>query len=379
MIDRIKKSAYSILILWLLIIAAAVSITLCTPKKTQNVNYEQMLEASKLAQTAMGTIKQYKIDNNIGISEADVLSTGMIGSGMRTSITTTEGVLEAKRTSCNPNWSAVIIQMFMRAKLKAGDEVGMMFSGSFPAMNICALAAAQVYGLKTCVMAGIGASYYGANQPDFTFFDMSEYLCDKDILTVGIDYVSLGGNDDIGSDFRNASEKNAILNRINQSDATYIYEEDFKANIDLRLSYFDRDIPDMKFFLNVGGTMVSFGKGLSALNGNYSGFYSATTIKQFEKRKDDYGLLQCLQLKGLPVASLINIKNLAVTYGIPYDSSSIPSIGSGPEYYVDSYSVVYPIIALVLSIGFCGFFFYLRRKGYYEIDDEKRFYFNKKK
>ena len=164
-----------ILVIWALIMCASTAFTLTSPKETVSPYYDTMKEAALLAQRAMQAVRQYKVDHGIPISEEDILDTGMLGDRY-TSITTTVGVLEAKRTTFNPNWAAVIVNMFAEAGLKEGDQVGMVFSGSFPALNICAMAAAQTFGVDVCIMASVGASSYGANNVDFTFFDMAEYL-----------------------------------------------------------------------------------------------------------------------------------------------------------------------------------------------------------
>lgn len=130
-----------ILVIWALIMCASTAFTLTSPKETVSPYYDTMKEAALLAQRAMQAVRQYKVDHGIPISEEDILDTGMLGDRY-TSITTTVGVLEAKRTTFNPNWAAVIVNMFAEAGLKEGDQVGMVFSGSFPALNICAMAAA---------------------------------------------------------------------------------------------------------------------------------------------------------------------------------------------------------------------------------------------
>lgn len=365
-----KKNQKNLLsVIWMFIISITVAITLLTPSKAISPFYDIMKEASILAKEAMDAIKEYKINNGIEISFDDKLSTGMIGTSTRTSITTTEGVLEAKRTTCNPNWAAVVVEMFGEANLKPGDEIGAIFSGSFPAMNICVMAAAQVYGLKTCFMAGVGASYYGANQVELTFFDMVEYLYQQGIFTNKIDYISLGGSNDIGN-FKNTvqhqQEKQEILDRISNSDTTYIYEENFKENIDLRLNYFLDDVPNIKMFVNVGGTMVGFGKGLNAFS--QSGFFAAkapkhTTASLIASRDENMGLIECMRLKGVSVASFLNIKNLCEIYDIPYDPDVMPEIGTGLEYYRTSYSLIPPMIGIIISIGMLVYHFKQRNRN----------------
>ena len=43
----------------------------------------------------------------------------------------------------------------------------------------------------------------------------------------------------------------------------YIEEKDFHKNVRVRIDLFEKHLPDMKFFLNVGGSLVGMGSGCS--------------------------------------------------------------------------------------------------------------------
>ena len=264
------------------------------------------------------------------------------------------------------------------ANWQAGDQIGMTFSGSFPALNIAALVSAEVYGLQICAMTGIGASYCGANDPRFTFFEMQNYLCDIGLLTHRIDYVSWGGNDDILKDV-NAYEDEAkphlqrIQSVIDNSTATYIREANFDANIDLRISYFQQDIPQIKMFINVGGSMAGVGTGLNVYQ--QTGYSKGGMVYSSNKRAHNQGLLQYYKACGLPVVNMLNIRQLAHTYNVPFADDNMevaPQIGLTDYnkqnqyysfYYQKAYNPVYAVVALLLSVGLA--IFYARyRKNY---------------
>ena len=59
-------------------------------------------------------------------------------------MTTTLGVLEAKRTSTHPDFAAAIVSLLKQCGAKPGDRVAINLSGSFPALGLSALSAAQV-------------------------------------------------------------------------------------------------------------------------------------------------------------------------------------------------------------------------------------------
>ena len=356
--------AWIVLAVWLTIVALAVVFTLTGSFSAPHPQASVMDHAAKLAERAMRAVKQYKTEHSIALSPDDKLQTGMIGSGEYTSITTTDGVLESKRTSCNPNWAAVIVGFFAKAGLKKGDQAVLIFSGSFPAMNLCAMAAAEAYGLDFRVMAGIGASYYGANDPNFTFFDMAEYLYSAGVLHHRVDLVSLGGNDDVGTDFSNEAEKTAILERIRASGVQFLYEEDFRTNIDLRLEYLQKELPRLGFVLNVGGSMVGLGTGWDSFL--ESGYFSPPlyTTVSVAGRNPSYGLLQCGRLMHLPVASLLNLQRLAERYGLPYDPDTAPVAGTESGYACyrhTTYPIGYAVAALVLSAALAALFVWLKK------------------
>ena len=98
--------------------------------------YDEKLAASRLAHDAMTAVKAEKRARGITIDPAtDVNETGMIGlrwSGM----TTTLGVLEAKRTSTQPDFAGVVVGLLKQCGAKRGDRVAVNLSGSFPALGL---------------------------------------------------------------------------------------------------------------------------------------------------------------------------------------------------------------------------------------------------
>ena len=338
-----------IYIIWSLIIIIAVVATLLTTTLSECRYYDEKVEASTITEACFKRIKQYKIDNDIETPKEDVLESGMLGKHF-SYITTTTGVVESKRTSVNPNFGAVIVDMFKEAGVKKGDEVGVVFSGSFPAINIAVMAACDVFGLKTCIMASIGASSYGANDPDFTFFDMANLLNSEGLLKTRIDYISLGGSHDMGDDFwEGVSEP--ILERINQSNAKYISIRDYEENINYRMNEFKKQVPNMKLFINVGGNIVAMGVDEEAYiynNGLVKPNYLSTVIQEGNDSKK--GLIERYLNKGIPIIHMLNLKSIAIKYDLPYDPTTIPTVGSGNVYFEKDYRLSIPIIATIVSV-----------------------------
>lgn len=346
---------------WALLMAISVIIAMRTTDKTICRYYDEKIEASTLSSNAFKAIYQYKIDNGIAISEDDINNTGMIGDRF-TSITTTIGILEAKRTSTNPNFAAVIIDMLKEANVKKGDEVGVIFSSSFPSLNIDVLSVIEVFGLKACIMGSVGASSFGANNPNFTFYDMSEYLYEIGIFKSRIDLISLGGAYDIGDDFSDDEDKENIIKRIHERGTDYLYERDYVKNIEYRRKYFYEKVPNMKILINVGGNLVSMGKDECAfINHNglvMSNYYGSKHNNNLSKK----GLMEYYLEDGVNVIHMLNIKSLALKYGLPYDPMNTVEIGKGEVYFEISYDLTIPIIALILSImALVGYYIYRKK------------------
>ena len=372
--------AQLLLIIWMVVMVLAVVSNVRFAKTAEHPYYEKMLEASSLTKKAFDTIKQYKLDNGMPIVSEDKLKTGLIGEEA-TAIFTTPGNLHAKRTTCNPNWAAVIIDYFYKANLKSGDQVVFVFSGSFPGLNIAALAAAEVFGLNTAVMASIGASSYGATDPDFTFFDMMCLLNGKNVLKDRLDYVSFGGGSDTGNNFHDEEEifwnedlenlrtieeiKSSIKARIDKEGVNFIYEPDFSTNIDKRIEYLRQLVPDAKFLLNVGGSSV--GIGVDAETYIDSGFQDPTTkmtskLSSFDVNKDNWGLIQYFLTKQIPVASMLNIRGLASDYGLAYDPDVMPAVGDGEIYLIKTGNLTITVIAIVVSVAVAVFYSIYKHK-----------------
>ena len=355
-----------LLFIWFITLILLVVCTFIFTKVTKldDELYNKMYEASNLANVAYGKIKEYKINQGIEISEDDILKSGMIGSSKRTAITTTEGVLEAKRTTCNPEWAGMIVRIMYENGIKENDKVGAIFSGSFPALNICVMAAFQVYNVDSIIFASIGASYYGANQEECTFFDMCEYLKECNVFNKTVDYFSLGGADDIGNDFHNVNVRTNIINKIKASNVNYIEIENYKENIDYRLNILKDNINEMKLFINCGGTLVAYGEGLDAFS--KTGFIKGSNViasfnQIINNRNSKMGLLECIHRLGIDILSMKDIKTLSIKYGLPYDPVKI-EIGSSDVFYKKKYNIVFPIIGVVFSIG-CLIYWFIYRKN----------------
>jgi poly-gamma-glutamate system protein len=90
-----------------------------------------MLDAAERMQRCMDAVHRYKDERGIPIDpEIDWHDTGLLGTGY-TSVTTTLGAVEAKRTSANPDMAALCVRLLLEAGVTNGGRVACCFSALF--------------------------------------------------------------------------------------------------------------------------------------------------------------------------------------------------------------------------------------------------------
>ena len=322
----------------------------------------EKISAATKAKLAMDTIKEYRLDQSIELNDptrgnkiVDPYETGMIGYWM-TDITTTSGDLEAKQLSTNPNFAAMIVDMFSAIGLKPGDQVGVMLSGSFPALNISMISAIETVGLDACIMASIGASNYGATIPEFTFYDMVKLLNDRNILSNSIDYLSLGGENDNGEGFLEAT-KNAIKSRVDEN-TIWIDEDNYQENVLKRMQIFAEETPKMKAFLNVGGHQSAIGQGFASFIGQ-----NGLLFKTKRLYSSDRGLINRYLEQNIAVVHLIQVKDLALTYQLPTSAAAFEVDSNQAVYYTKQAGLFWMIVPISLSVLVLGGFIIKKKES----------------
>jgi len=318
---RKKRLALLCAALWL---AAGIAVTRLSAAQVRAEDYDTKLAAARLMQDWMDAVKGYKEEAGLPLVPEDIHQTGMIGEAY-TPITTTHGAIEAKRTTAGPDMAALMVQLLGEAGIGPGDTVGAGFSGSFPAMDLAVLAACQTMGVKCVYIASVGASTYGANQPECTFPDMVYRLCRDGLLDQPPALVTPGGADDCGLDM-DGELRERVLERIAGYGAEILREPDFETNLQIRMELYQQEGP-IQCFIGVGGNLTTTGVGGQEVD---CGLIPGGTIRAVDKNS---GLLQRYNHQGLPVIHLLNIKKLVSDYGLPYDPESPPAIGESQVYF----------------------------------------------
>ncbi|MFO7964971.1 MAG: poly-gamma-glutamate system protein, partial [Desulfobacterales bacterium] len=341
--SRVPRSV--LVIIAILAVLAMVSVEVFRVEKKQPY-YEEKIEAARQMKKAMETLREYRVKHVQPVDhEADPTGSGMIGTA-HSPITSVSGYLEAKRTTINPNWAAVMVHLYKKAGVKKGDVVAMGFSGSFPAINLAAICAAETLGLNIIAVSSITASTWGANIPEFTWLDMERLLVEKGVISTRSAAVSLGGNED---DILIQSSKNRQLieNIIDRNRVPYISLDNRTDNIDARMSLY-REMSAGNFaavYVNIGGSSISAGNRIGK-----SRYLSGLNKKVRASALKFDSVMTRFARKDVPIIHMTNINILAELYGLPVSPSKLPNVGEGEMFFGMSYNRTLAAFCIVMLV-----------------------------
>ena len=231
-------------------------------------------------------------------------------------LVTTLGEIEAKRVSASPAWPRALVREFHRAGLRPGDVVAASFSGSFPGINLAVMSASEAMGLRLIAVSSVTASSWGATDPGFTWPEIEARLVGAGILRRATVAVSAGGDGDRALDLDDdgrALAREIAARCARQLQARLIEPADFEAAIRARLDAFDaaRGARPIAAFVNVGGTEAALGRSTAILKVR-NGWIGATPFDASPGR----GLVARMVDQGVPVLHVLNVRDLAVRWGI---------------------------------------------------------------
>ena len=318
--------------------------------KVKKPYYKEKIKAAKLMKKATEIIKKHHLDISPIDPEADPLNSGMMGV-LVSPITSNSGEHEAKLASTNPNWAAVMVSFFKKAKVKKGDVIAAGFSGSFPALNIAVLSACEVLELKPVIISSAAASTWGANIPELSWLDMERILFDGRVFSNRSVAASMGGGKDRGIGM-STSGRDYLKKIIARNNLEFIDEKQEKENLDKRMSIYMTNSGEegIKAFINVGGGTISvgtkIGKKLFKSGLNLDPSYKALSIDSVMTR---------FAREGVPVIHISGIRKISEKYGIPYELKTIPRPGEGALFSSYEYNMTFVYISLFSIIGLLVF------------------------
>ena len=353
----IKGKLSLIYLFWALIILLVGLLLIEQNKFVQPTSYyTEQIQAAQLMKSSLEAIKEERLKRNIPLDVGlDPNQTGIIGKEY-TQLTTTLGNLDAKRTSTNPAFAALLMKYFKEVNLKKGDVIAIGASGSFPALIVATLSAARVLELEPLLIYSVGSSEYGANIPGFTFVQMLDSLNKKNILPYSLLAVSMGGYLDQAKGMFYPDSQKTIQHIAQVSGVYFINTDSVEENIQQRMQIY-RTVSNgkpIKAFVNIGGATPNYG------NTNASITYPNGLVIDGPKipGHPERGLIFEYQNLGIPIIHLLNIRDLAVKNGLPIDPIPLPEIGEGGVYWRIAYNKY--IIILVIGIEFLYLFWVLK-------------------
>jgi poly-gamma-glutamate system protein len=246
-----------------------------------------------------------------GVAADDAL----IGSEMSPMVTTL-GELEAKRVSVSPAWPRAFVREFHRAGLRRGDVVAASFSGSFPGLNLAVMSASQAMGLDLVAVSSVTASSWGATDPGFTWPEIEARLAAAGLLRRATVAVSAGGDGDRALDLDDEGRslaRDIAARSAGRLQARLIEPADFEASIRARLDAFDAARAGRPFaaFVNVGGTEAALGRSTAILK-----VQNGWLGKQPFDSSSGRGLVARMVEQGVPVLHVLNVRDLAIRWGV---------------------------------------------------------------
>ncbi len=287
-----------------------------------------MMRASQIMARATEVLQNARSDLGLEIdAKNDPNRTGFIGVES-SSITTSVGQLEAKRTTTNPNFAGLTVLLLHRAGVRPGGTIAIGASGSFPALIVAVLSAATAMQVKALLIPSLGASQWGANRADFHWGIMQQILQSQGLLDFETVAISMGGDQDMGK--RLPPEGHRLLQgALNSSPWKIIQEPTLAANVSTRMQLFRVAAGDspIKAYVNIGGSWPNLGTDSLILNVK-PGLARIRRIPPPEKQ----GMVFAMAESGVPILHFLYIKGLTSEYALPWDPVPIPKAGRGRMY-----------------------------------------------
>lgn len=291
---------------------------------------EAMRMASETMRVATDAVGARAEETESGLdSSLDPNQTGLIGPEI-SPLFTTLGQPDAKRTTTNPDLAALMVHLLREAGVEADDPVAVGASGSFPAVLLAALAALETLGAHPITILSLGSSSYGATRTDLHLLDIHDLLRSKGLISGRPAAVSLGGGSDVGDDFDPAF-RDGLLADLEVSGYPMILESTLSMNVAQRMRIYlggdsSADAGGVSAFVNIGGGHANMGVSPRVLEVP-PGLIRDPGVLELPPL-EERGVLFQMVGRGVPVIHLLNIRGLALKYGLPWDPTPLPDPGS---------------------------------------------------
>lgn len=339
-----SKAGAVYILLALLTALGGIALTLRSQSRVHLPYADVQLAAAQRMADVEAELLRYIQAHEIPIEKDDLNQTGLIGPEW-TELTSSLGLLEAKRTALQPDFAAVMVKYYMEAGLKAGDTICCGMSSSFPGLNIAAVCAANEMDIKIRVIVSYGASMYGATRLDLPMVRMLDIARQAGLMDYELLAVSPGNDYDQGNSILFPDSREKIFALAEEDGLPMIDEPDIVSSIQRRLELFGTEAD---CFVNVGGASANMGTSPYTLTFPNGLVTDPPRIPQ----DADRGLTFEYAARGIPVIHLLNVRGLAEANGLPFDPVPLTLPGETDAYVAVRHSPWYALGTLILAAAF---------------------------
>ena len=332
------------LVVLALISIIAYSIAFFSRMEFVSNTYDIKINAAMKMQESMKMLKNIRMEKGVFIDiENDPNETGLVGSQFSL-ITTDEGDLDAKLTTLDPNFAAAMVELLTRANLTSGDTIALMLTGSMPGANMAMLIACKAMDIYPFIISSIGASQWGANDPEMTWLDMERILFEQGYISSRSIAASIGVMNDRG---RLLSPKCRELIRYNieNNKLPLISGTGLEDNVNKRMEYFGAH--NYKAVVNIGGGVASLGTSFN-LRLIKPGIVYRKDIEKISRGDGIEGAVVKFSKQNIPLIHILNIQKLTDELGMKYAPIPIPEIGEGSLYAIEKYDLKITVLSLII-------------------------------
>lgn len=309
--------------------------------------YRMKQAAMRLMTRAERAIAEAKRDRGVTIDPRnDPEASGLIGPQF-TLTTTDRGSQSAKALAAHPNFAAAIAQLLLQAGVQPGDVIAVGMTGSLPGLNLAVCAACRAVGADPILITSVGASMFGATDPEMTWLDMESVCVAKGLWSFRSSAASVGGGGDIGRGLSPAGHQ-LIVDAIERNHVTRLESDHVPEAVRMRVALYDSLAAahkrPIKLYVNVGGGVVSLG---GAQNGRLipPGYTRHLAARSYP----NHGVVNVMAERGIAVVHLLQVEKLAREFGITEDSGETVKPGKGMVFIKYKYNL-WLVVAAALVV-----------------------------
>jgi len=202
----------------------------------------------------------------------------------------------------------MFLRWFDQLGLKKGDRVAILSSGSFPGFLVSSIIAAEAKGLNVFLQVSLGASTYGANDPNFPISRILAELRKAGYISSKVAFYTLGGDYEIGGGIPKEGI-NLMLKSAQAEGVPVLRAKSLQEITEAKMKYLDKFNPSL--VIQIGGAHSNIGTDESVLS-----LPPGILSSKYNKSAGN-GIISLMLKRGTPVIHILNIKRLCKITGVP--------------------------------------------------------------